>query len=169
MAASRHTLVELGAPWDPQAIMRQYFADPEGQRELPADVASTLVSNGGVFRLNAKHRWMGSLHAEIRVALLSESQIDLDFQGAVSPSWWLRWAALPFRSRLRKIVDAKLDELISELKRDALLPPTSEEAAPHTADPDEPVPDPPLKGIQMTLEILSLDGRSLYQDTEGSL
>lgn len=162
MTASRHTLVELGAPWDPLALMRQYYADPEHQRELPADVVSTLVSNGGVFRADIKHRWMGSLHAEIRAALLSESRIELDFQGALSPSWWLRWAALPFRSRLRKIVDAKLDEFIDELKKDASLPPTTEEAARQTAEPDEPVPDSPLKGVQWTLEILSLDGRSLY-------
>jgi hypothetical protein len=167
LAASRHTVLELAAPWDPQAIIRQYYAQPESQIELPADVVSTLLSEGGLFRLDVKYRSMGSLHADIRLAVLSKSQIDLDLQGTLSPSWWLRWAA-PFRARVRKFVDTKLDEVIDELKKDASLPPTTEEATRQTTEPDEPVPDPPLKGVQWTLEILSLDGRSLYQHTEGS-
>jgi hypothetical protein len=147
-------------------MIREYDAGPESQRELPADVVSTLASTGGVFRLGAKRRWIGSLHAEMRVALLSESQIDLDFQGALAPSWWLRWVALPFRSRLRQFVDAKLDQLIDELSRDAAMP-SSEGATLQTGDPDKPAPAPQLKGVQWTLEILSLDGRSLYQRAEG--
>lgn len=160
--------MELAAPWDPQAIIRQYSAEPESQIELPADVVSTLVSDGGVFRLDAKYQSMGSMHADIRLAFLSKSQIDLDLRGTLSPSWWLRWAALPFRSRLRKFVDARLDKVIDELKKEALLPPTSDEGVPQSAEPDKPVLEPPMKGLQWTLEILSLDGRSLYQHTEGS-
>jgi len=161
-------VVELATPWDPQAIIRKYSAEPHSQIELPADVVSTLVSDGGVLRLDAKYRSMGSMHADIRLALLSTSQIDMDVQGTLSPSWWLRWAALPFRSRLRKFVDAKLDEVIDELKKEALLPPTTDEAIPQSAEPGKPVLERPMKGVEWTLEIRSLDGRSLYQHTEGS-
>jgi hypothetical protein len=164
LTASRHTVVELAAPWDPQAIIDQYFAAPESQRALPADVVSRLLSDGGVFRLDAKYRWMGSLHADIRFVLLTTSQIDLDLQGTLSPNWWLRGAALPFRSRLRAFVDAKLDELIDELKKEASLPATTEQAVRQTAEGAALR----LKGVQWTLEILSLDGRSLYQHAEGS-
>jgi hypothetical protein len=168
LAVSRHTVVELAAPWDPQAIIRQYFAEPARQIELPAHVVSTLVSEGGVFRLDAKYRSMGSMHADIRLALLSKSQIDLDLRGTLSPSWWLRWGALPFRSRLRKFVDAKLDEVVDELMKEALLPPATEEAIPQSVEPDKPLLESPMRGVQWTLEILTLDGRSLYQHAEGS-
>jgi hypothetical protein len=69
---------------------------------------------------------------------------------------------------LRKFVDAKLDEVIDELKKEAFLPPTTDEAISQSAKRDKPVLAPPMKGVQWTLEILSLDGRSLYQHTEGS-
>jgi hypothetical protein len=166
---TRHTLVDLGAPWDPQSIMRQYYADPEGPLELPAEAVSTLVSSGGALRVDAKRRWMGSLHADARVALLSQRQIDLDLKGTLSLSWWLHCVALPFRPRLRRFVEAKLDEVIEELKKEALVPPTTEEVPEHVPERVEALPEAPPRHFEVRFEVLSLEGRSLYQHTEGSL
>ena len=169
MTLIRHTQVGLGAPWDPQAIMRQYYADPEGPLELPAEAVSTLVSNGGVLRVDAKRRWMGSLHAEARVALLNERQIDLDLKGTLLLSWWLHWLALPFRPRIRRFVEAKLDEVIEELKKEALVPPPTEAMPEQVPKPVAAAPEAPPRHFEVRFEVLSLDGRSLYQHTEGSL
>jgi len=169
MTLTRHTLVDLGAPWDPQAIMRQYYADPEGPLELPAEAISTLVSSGGVLRVDAKRRWMGSLHADARLALLSERQIDLDLKGTLSLSWWLHCVALPFRRRIGRFVEAKLDEVIEELKKEALVPPTTEAVPEQVPKLVAAAPEAPLKHFEVRFEVLSLDGRSLYQHTEGLL
>jgi hypothetical protein len=167
LTLTRHTLVDLGVPWDPQAIMRQYYA--QAPLELPAEAISTLVSNGGVLRVDAERRWMGSLHADARVALVSQRQIDLDLEGTLSLSWWLRCLALPFRPRVRRFLEAKLDEVIEELKKEALAPPPTEAVPEQVPKPVEAEPEAPLKHGEVRFQVLSLDGRSLYQHTQGSL
>jgi hypothetical protein len=70
---------------------------------------------------------------------------------------------------MRSFLEAKLDEVIEELKKEALAPPPAEEVSEQVPKPVGATPEAPLKHLEVRFQVLSLDGRSLYQHTQGSL
>ena len=59
--------------------------------------------------------------------------------------------------------------IIEELKKEALVPPTTEAVPEQVPKLVAAAPEAPLKHFEVRFEVLSLDGRSLYQHTEGLL
>ena len=115
-----------------------------------------------------EHRWMRTMQGAIRLALLHPLRIDLDIHGSVAPKWWLWPLGLPFRPRIRRLIDKQIDEIINDLKSEAQAVRLSHLARQNDAA-RAPASPRPLKGVRLSVEISSLDGRRLYQHTEGSL
>lgn len=175
----RQEIVDLPVPWDPSRVIREYVEHPDAQRELPLtqDQLSTLLNDGVVVRLDARHRWMGAMEGEMRIAVLDPSTVEINIDGWATLRWWLRPFALPFRGRMRRAVEAQIDKLIEELEagiQEADIA-ADEPLAEHEADlgPEPPPRHEPehrssgLGGLVMRLRVLTIGGELIYQQQEG--
>jgi hypothetical protein len=180
LAISRHELVDLTTPWDPERAMAEYFGDADAQRQLnlSADDVAQLVNEGAIARLDARHRWMGRAEAEMRIELLSPLQLGVEIGAEVNVAWWLRPFALPFRSRVRGLINQQIDEMLEELRAPTLTAPTlpspsggGEKDGRGEGETQERGGGEKegRAGAKLRIEILTLGGRSVYRRSEGSL
>lgn len=173
LAISRHDLVDLTTPWDPERAMAEYFGDSDAQRQLNRSTEDVrqLANEGAVARLDARHRWMGRAEAEMRIELLSPLQLGVEIGAEVNVRWWLRPFALPFRSRVRRLINQQIDQMLEELSAPTLPYPEGGGELNRGGEvaPTLPSPRGGGKSTTMTMEITTLDGRSVYRRTEGSL
>ena len=168
LAISRDDIVELSKPWDPARILQEYVA-PSNERPAatlaPEDLAA--LTEGGVFLFDLEHRWMGRIRAEMRVMVISAMQVEVAVDGGWWLPWWLRPLALPFRGRLHRWLNRRIDEMLEELSQDE---PAEELGEPvDEAPPSKSAADRAESGMRSTLEILTPGGRRIYRHTEGSL
>jgi hypothetical protein len=177
----RHAVVDLPRPWDPSRVIQEYLEDPAVRRQLTLsdDQLATLANDGLQVRIDAKHRWMGAMAGEMRIAVQDPLTVTLDIEGWATLRWWLRPFALPFRPRMRRAVDRQIGQLIEDLRDDvdevALgFDDHSAESAPEFAEAPalarEPSParepSKSLRGLTWTLQVLTVGGELVYQHTQ---
>ena len=170
LTVSREGVVDLPAPWDPVKVIEDYIDDPRAREELaiPAEDLSTLAREGMLIRNDTQHRWMGEMGGQLRVAVLTPTQLDLEIDVSVAPAWWLRLFMVFFRGRLRRVVDAQIDRLIDDLEAPP-EPDIASDAEQEVDDGSKPEAErAPPTSVRTTLEILTLDGRPVYERVEGS-
>jgi hypothetical protein len=163
IAISRREVVELPQPWDAERVVMDYV-DEAGDGSGPAISAEDLkeLEQGADVRYELEQGLMGRIQAEMRLVVLSPQRLDVSIDGAWWLTWWLRILALPFRGRLRRWLDGRVDELLAELsaepaeETDVDVRPSAE-----TANESDP-------GRRWTLEILTPGGRSVYRRTSPS-
>jgi len=164
LTVRRRAVVDLPAPWDPEKVLKEYADDPGLSQELHLSEVqlATLRRDGFRVRIDARHRWMGAMAGEMRVAVLSPLTVEVDIDGWATVRRWLQPFVLLFRPRLRKAVERQIDQLIDELGTEPVLD-TDEESVP-TA------PERPERPTRLTwnVEVLTMAGQVVYQQREGS-
>ena len=174
----RQEVVDLPRPWDPSRVIREYVEDRDAQRELPLtqDQLTTLLNDGVVVRLDARHRWMGAMEGEMRIAVLNPSTVEITIDGWATLRWWLRPFALPFRGRMRRAVEAQVDKLIEELEAGIQEADIAADEAVTDHEADLPPEPPPLRqaerssglgGLVMRVQVLTIGGVRIYEQHEG--
>ncbi len=164
LALRRQEIVELEAPWDPKALIADYVEarDPESAVFLSPDDLIAL-ERGAIVRFDLLHPRFGSVEAELHVDVLRPTEVAIELAAMIALRWWVRVLAVPFRGRARRWIDRRVDQMIDELR-----------APPAPEDQQAPMPEdatPPTAARQgaarWTLRVLTLEGRSVYQRTEG--
>lgn len=120
------------------------------------------LEHGADVRYELEHRLMGRIQAEMRLVVLSAQRLEVSIDGAWWLSWWVRILALPFRGRLRRWLDGRVDELLADL------------SAEPAEDGDVDLQPPAAKNeegdssVRWTLEILTPEGRRVFRRTNPS-
>lgn len=140
------------------------YLDQAGDRSQQALNVDDLkeLEHGADVRYELEHRLMGRIEAEMRLVVLSPQRLDVSIDGAWWPSWWLRILALPFRGRLRRWLAGRVDELLADLSAE---PAEDGDVEVDSSARNEDERDPRLR---WTLEILTPEGRRVYQRTSPS-
>lgn len=163
IAISRREIVELPSPWNGERVVMDYV---EQAGAAPVDTLSEEnvreLERGAEVRYELEHRLMGRIQAEMRLVVLSPQRLDVSIDGAWWLSWWLRIIALPFRGRLRRWLDRRIEELLADLSAE----PADADAA--AAEHTIPQRDEADSGVRWTLEILTPGGRGVYRRTSPS-
>lgn len=160
LAISRREVVELATPWDAERVVMDYVTqagDASGISLNAEDLRE--LEEGADVRYELEHRLMGRIQAEMRLVVLSSQRLDVSIDGAWWLSWWLRILALPFRGRLRRWLDGRVDELFADLSTE---PDDGDDVNLEPAGGTDDAGDPRL---HWTLEILTPGGRGVYQRT----
>lgn len=157
IAISRREVVELPQPWDAERVVMDYIDEVGGSG--PAINADDLkeLEQGTDVRYELEHGLMGRIQAEMRLVVLSPQRLDISIDGAWWLTWWLRILALPFRGRLRRWLDGRVEELLAELSAEPAEE-TDVDVEPFAGTADESD-----SGRRWTLEILTPGGRSVYR------
>ncbi|HEY9289413.1 MAG TPA: hypothetical protein VIT43_15470 [Candidatus Dormibacteraeota bacterium] len=163
LAISRREVVELAQPWDPERVVMDYVEEVSDAsvQALSADDLKEL-EHGANVRYDLEHSIMGRIQAEMRLVVLNPERLDVSIDGAWWLSWWLRILALPFRRRLRRWLESRVDELLADLSAE---PADDGEIEPQPLGDREREGDPRLR---WTLEILTPEGRRIYRRTSPS-
>lgn len=159
LGISRREVVELAQPWDPERVVLDYIeeAGDASVKALSADDLKELEQGADV-RYDLEHPVMGRIQAEMRLVVLSPERLDVSIDGAWWLSWWLRILALPFRGRLRRWLDRRVDELLANLSTEPAEG-VDVDLRPVRTDDDRD------SRLRWTLEILTPEGRRIYQRT----
>ena len=160
LTVRRQDVVELVGPWDPATIVGDYLEYRRAGSTRPSAEDLAALEAGGILRLELQHRWTGSVEAEMHLDVLRPTRVQVELAAVLSLRWWLRPLAWPFRPRLRRWIDTRVDELLEELAQNGS---TTDGEAPPEADE----PESETSSVRWTLSILTPSGRRVYQHTSG--
>ena len=164
LALKRQEIVELEAPWDPKALIADYVEAREPELAVflsPDDLIA--LQRGAVVRFDLLHPRFGSVEAELHVDVLRPTEVAIELAALIALRWWIRMLAVPFRGRARRWINRRVDQMIDELR----MPPAPEEDHAPMQEDITPLAAPAQGAARWTLRVLTLEGRSVYQRTEG--
>jgi hypothetical protein len=164
LALRRQEIVELETPWDPKALIADYVEarEPESAVFLSPDDLIAL-QQGAIVRFDLLHPRFGSVEAELHVDVLRPTEVAIELAAQIALRWWVRLLALPFRGRARRWINRRVDQMIDELR----APPAADEDEAPMLEDATPSSAPTRGATRWTLRVMTLEGRSVYQRTEG--